>query len=571
MTLDITVTDLFCGAGGSSLGAEAMGARLVMAANHWRLAIETHNANFPNADHDCADISQVNPRRYPRTDVLIASPECTNHSQAKTKKVRATIWDPQADASEERSRATMWDVPRFAEHHRYELVIVENVVEARRWEPFGAWLAAMHSLGYEHRAVYLNSMVAHPTPQSRDRMYVVFWRKGNPAPDLEFRPRCWCWSCEAVVGGIQTWKRPDRASGKYRSQYTYRCPGCAGITAPLAWPAASAIDWSLPTPRIGDRERPLAPATVERIRAGLLRYGPAAIVQAAGHTYEREGYFRTWSPDQPIPTQTGTAQHALVLERGYGGHTNYGRRSRPVDLPLPTQTGNNTQALVVPLRTHGTALAADDEPMRTVVAGNQGQALVLPMREGRAAHPAEAAPISTVVASASEHALVTLRGTRPSSLEATMRPVTEPVGTISAGGVHHALLVRQFGGGAEMSKPVTQPTGTITGIDHHALIQPFTVDYHGQGRASDVRDPLPTQDTRDRHGLVQPAIAVEDCGFRMLEPHEIGRAMAFPDTYEVRGNKRERVRQYGNAVTPPVMTMLLERGIASLAGGREVA
>ena len=32
----ITVTDLFCGAGGSSLGAEAVpGVQLVMAANHW--------------------------------------------------------------------------------------------------------------------------------------------------------------------------------------------------------------------------------------------------------------------------------------------------------------------------------------------------------------------------------------------------------------------------------------------------------------------------------------------------------------------------------------------------------
>jgi site-specific DNA-cytosine methylase len=28
-----TITDLFCGAGGSSIGAEAAGARLVMAAN----------------------------------------------------------------------------------------------------------------------------------------------------------------------------------------------------------------------------------------------------------------------------------------------------------------------------------------------------------------------------------------------------------------------------------------------------------------------------------------------------------------------------------------------------------
>jgi len=192
VTQDITVTDLFCGAGGSSIGAEAAGARLRMAANHWRLAIETHNTNFPDADHDCADVSQVNPRRYPRTDVLIASPECTNHSSAKTRKAASTLWDPRAADEEERSRATMWDVPRFAEFHRYELVVVENVVEARRWAPFDAWLASMHALGYDHRAVYLNSMVAHPTPQSRDRLYVVFWRRGNRIPDLDFRPVAWC-------------------------------------------------------------------------------------------------------------------------------------------------------------------------------------------------------------------------------------------------------------------------------------------------------------------------------------------------------------------------------------------
>lgn len=45
-------------------------------------------------------------------------------------------------------------------------------------------------------------------------------------------------------------------------------------------------------------------------------------------------------------------------------------------------------------------------------------------------------------------------------------------------------------------------------------------------------------------------------------------AMAFDDGYVVLGNKRERVRQYGNAVTPPVMSLILERAIASLAGGR---
>jgi hypothetical protein len=56
---------------------------VVMAANHWKTAVEVHQAYFPLARHDMADISQADPRRYPRTDILLASPECTNHSQAR--------------------------------------------------------------------------------------------------------------------------------------------------------------------------------------------------------------------------------------------------------------------------------------------------------------------------------------------------------------------------------------------------------------------------------------------------------------------------------------------------------
>lgn len=94
--MTLTATDLFCGAGGSSLGAEWAGLELVMAANHWQTAVDVHQAHFPNAGHDVADISQADPRRYPRTDVLLASPECTNHSQARgvsRKRQDPSLWD----------------------------------------------------------------------------------------------------------------------------------------------------------------------------------------------------------------------------------------------------------------------------------------------------------------------------------------------------------------------------------------------------------------------------------------------------------------------------------------------
>ncbi|MFV0362233.1 MAG: DNA cytosine methyltransferase [Suipraeoptans sp.] len=122
MTLRTTfkVHDQFCGAGGSSLGVRRASERygggidVSLAMNHWKLAIETHSTNFPNTDHDCADMSAVDPRRYSSADLLITSPECTNHSLAKGVKrkyqnTQTLFGDLFCDPSAERSRATMWD------------------------------------------------------------------------------------------------------------------------------------------------------------------------------------------------------------------------------------------------------------------------------------------------------------------------------------------------------------------------------------------------------------------------------------------------------------------------------
>jgi DNA (cytosine-5)-methyltransferase 1 len=40
--------------------------------------------------------------------------------------------------------------------------------------------------------------------------------------------------------------------------------------------------------------------------------------------------------------------------------------------------------------------------------------------------------------------------------------------------------------------------------------------------------------------------------------------MAFPTDYIVLGNQGDQVKQYGNAVTPPVMRELVARCVASL-------
>jgi DNA (cytosine-5)-methyltransferase 1 len=553
----LTITDLFCGAGGSSSGAiQVPGVTVRMAANHWKLAVETHNTNHPDADHDCADISQTDPRRYPTTDILWASPECTNHSQAKGQ--RRADQQPDLfgqtlpDEAAERSRSTMWDVCRFVEAmklrgHPYKAFVVENVVDVRQWMFFDAWVMALRGAGYCLHFVYLNSMFAQgagaPAPQSRDRWYAVGHLAGNRCPDLNrwTRPQAWCPKCEKTVTGVQSWKRAESPWGRYKAQYVYRCPTprCHIEVYPGVLPAAVAIDWALAGERIGDRARPLAAKTVARIEAGLRRYARPIHLEAAGNTFERRPGVRTWPVDEPLKTIHTTASKALACPPMLvpaGGTWN--DSGTPVTEPFRTRTTRDTEALVVPVEGRdGISARLAVGPLRTQTARLQ-DALVVPMRANNTAKLA----------------------------------ATSPLDTVAAAGNHHALVMRNNtarGDQGQMSTPVDEPLRTLTTSGHQSLIRWDHVLYgYDSGDLRPVGQPAPTQTTVQGDALLGPNVAVDDCTFRMLEPHEIQLAMAFGADYQVLGNKRERVRQLGNAVTPPAARDLIAAVAESITGER---
>jgi DNA (cytosine-5)-methyltransferase 1 len=441
---DITVTDMFCGAGGSSTGAVAAGATVRLAMNHSRRALETHNLNHPNTTHVLADVSQANPYRYPPTDILIASPECTNHTLAqgvsRREQAQLGLWEQKApDPAAERSRCTMWDPLRFAEVHHYPLIILENVVDIRRWVMFEAWLHAWKSLDYAWEFVYFNSQFAHPTPQSRDRLYVVLWKRKNRKPDLALTPLAYCSDCGKDQPAVQSWKNPLKKWGKYGrgGQYVYCCPECTRIVTPYYYAAASAIDFSLPAERIGDRKQPLEENTLRRIETGLAHF-----------------------------------IHPFLLQLNKSND-----RYTRLDEPLPTQTTTNGLGIVLPF-------------------------------------------------------IVELHGT------STARMLAEPLSTVCAGGNHQGLVL---------------PKG-------------WWLNYNSNGQMHPLSEPLGTQPTKDRFALVQPGATptVEDCSFRMLTPEEIKTAMAFPKEYVITGTKKEQIWQLGNALTPPVMKLLMQRVLAAL-------
>lgn len=396
MSLHISMTDFFCGAGGSSTGAiQVPGVSIRCAANHWQLAVDTHNENHPDADHYCADLSQIHPKYFPKTTFGWFSPECTNHSQAKgQKRIDAQpdlFGDTLPDEAAERSRATMWDVVRFSEFHRYEVVFVENVVEAAKWAPFQAWLAAMDSLGYDHRLVMLNSMHAQlggpGAPQSRDRLYVVFWRRTNRAPDLErvVRPRAICPDC-GPINAMQVFKKPGNTVGRYRQQYMYRCPNvkCRNqVLEPAVRPAAEIIDWSLLGERLGDKPikkfvdkktgevsyGPLAPKTMARVHAGIDRYWLPLLVPVEG----REGK-EARPVSEPVRTMTTRDRHALLM-RNNTPRGNPAQMVTPVSEPMRTLTTEGHQSL---LSAERPTIDIDDVRFRMLEPHEQKRAMDFP-------------------------------------------------------------------------------------------------------------------------------------------------------------------------------------------------
>lgn len=321
MATNIDATDLFCGGGGSLEGLKQAGVRGMLAVNHWDLAVATHQKNHPEAEHDCADISQIDPRRYRRTTIMWASPDCTSHTKATGRKrdVTAHTSDGKILPTDpgERSRATMWDVVRFSEFHQYEAVIVENVIEATKWGPFRAWVMAMESLGYVGEMVWMSSAHASAggpaAATHRNRWYSVWTRRGAPRPDLATwtSPNGLCSHCSTYGRLVKWWKKGDDSEGGVYGatrQYLFRCGACSQLVDPQIVPASTAINTALVGRSVVERATGLAPRTLAKITSGLRKHAVDGIAQPF-IVELRGGGSSTRAVSEPMSTITAKGNH----------------------------------------------------------------------------------------------------------------------------------------------------------------------------------------------------------------------------------------------------------------------
>ncbi len=572
---EVDAIDVFCGYGGTSQGMKTAGVTVRAAANHNAVNLECYGRNFPETDLWQADLADpadpqvinrlgkkvagryLDPGDLPRARYAWFSPACTHHSPANAAKVferglqlamfeADDDWDEQSYVNSERSRVTMSCVLRYVAAAHPEIIAVENVIEVTKWGPgrngatFHWWMGELRKLGYEIQLCFLNSMFFPPCPQSRDRLYIVAHRKGNKAPDLDYRPTAYCTADQCggrIVSARQSWKKRTAAWvtdtwGKYGGQYNYRCPECQAIVHPAAWMALTAVDWTNLGPtlesRIAAGKKP-ADSTWERIRRAMEKYRYAPPVVLPAETVQAH----------QVPVAHGETVSTSNTGSAYRHAPN---RSRSAAEQLPTLAQRNTIGIVIdgaviPIRSGRSRSDALTDPTAAVMADGSRLALALTVRNtsiaeatSRSRHLTEPAwptePISAlivpnrtnnvashvgeamapVMTSATQTVVVTAAGNtaeRPGQTRA--RHVTEALFTQSTTAEHAVASIPVLRGDHPQEGHPGEPMDTIAGGNHHYLATGLFSKINGGPTSTawhPMSDPLNTITGRDTTGLV---------------------------------------------------------------------
>ncbi len=542
------IVDNFAGGGGASTGIElATGRSVDIAINHDPAAIAMHRANHPDTEHYCESVWDVDPREVVQgrpVGLVWLSPDCKHFSKAKGGK-----------PVEKGIRGLAWVAIRWAATVKPRVIMLENVEEFKTWGPlledgypdpkqkgrtFNSFVNALKRQGYEVQTKELRAC-DYGAPTIRKRLFMVARRDGKPivwpnpthgAPD----------SLEVLSGKLQPWRT-----------------------------AAEIIDWEIPAPSIFERKKPLAENTLRRIARGIQRFvvdSPNPFVMRVNFSGSNHHYCD--SIDEPLKTITSkngwgvvTPYIARIGQTGFGGD----RLQYQATDPLTTITTKAEHMLIMPHITKfrgGATGHAADEPLHTVTSG------------AGSARPAGTAHAMGMVA-----AFLTQYHTETNSKEVRGQELDKPVLTLDTSnryGMVTSHLIKLRGTCAD-GQPVTDPMPTITaGGLHVGEVRAFLLKYYGSADNGQHLDtPLHTVTTKDRFGLVTVEgvdYQIVDIGMRMLEPHELFAAQGFPSNYVIdvdtdgkKYSKSAQVARCGNAVPPPFAQALVRANLPELCTG----
>lgn len=490
------IVDNFAGGGGASTGIEmATGMSVDIAINHDPAAIEMHRLNHPDTQHYCESVWDVDPKeacRGRKVGLAWFSPDCKHFSKAKGGK-----------PVDKNIRGLAWIAVKWAIAVKPRVIMLENVEEFKTWGPltaegypdpekkgqtFKSFILSLESLGYKVEFKELRAC-DYGAPTIRKRFFMIARCDGHP-----------------IVWPKPTHGDPKNIEVKKGKLKPWRTAG-------------EIIDWSIGTPSIFDRKKPLSDNTLRRIARGIQRF--------------------VIDDPQPFIVRIG--------QTGFGGD----KLQYSLDKPLTTITTKAEHCLVTPyvlVNTSGHPGSSMNSPLKTITTGGH-HALVSPVLIQMGYGDTE--------------------GRRVLDLE-------KPLGTITAGGNKFALaaafIAKHYGGGyTGAGSNLKEPLSTITTVDHNALVAAFLTKYYGSDVGQSLNDPLHTITTKDRFGLVTlhgEPYRIVDIGMRMLQPHELYAAQGFPTNYLIdkyadgrKISKSEQVKRVGNSVPPDLPEALVRANL----------
>lgn len=593
---EINTVDLFCGAGGATTGLELALERLGLrhkglAINHWRVAVDTMQANHPDVDTKQMSIEEAVPADLVpggRVDFLWASPSCTHFSRALGGKPRSNqlraqpelilTWLDQLFVR----RLCVENVPEFVEWG--PLSAAGRPIESRKGACFRAWIAALEA-----------------------RNYLVEWRVLNCADygDATTRRRFFLQAVRRGCGRI-VWPEPEYAEDPQPSLFGPPLKRWRGIR--------ECLDLSDTGTSIFNRRTPLAKNTLRRVFVGLRKFcgldfqmdflgadgpdeprlrsteDPLATQPAGGNRtalvrsflVELRNHKTAASVDTPISAiATSGAHHglcsALVLDHFKNGE------AKPAGEPLGAQTTHDrysvVRAFAVDLSHPGEK--ADEgrvtdgaKPLKTATARNNTAAAFIVTEQAHNAPRSADKPIRAQTAVRKDYVVRPfVVGQNGSSAPHSVDDPCPTVTTTSRGIRVLTPLVLGQQGGAEC-RPVDKPSPTISTGGHVRLVKPVPVAVvdmsrpggPDSGHLGSVDEPIRTITTFDNlQGcfLMTEDGRIVDVRMRMLKPSELAAAHSFPKDYKLTGNRTEQVKQIGNSVPCRTAAAICEAALSA--------
>lgn len=177
----ISVIDLFCGAGGLSMGFKLAGYEIIAAAECNHAYSNTHKLNFPSSEIFTGDLVSMPPEKFAKTfnlekskvDVIIGGPPCQPFSNIGTPKINSLTKEGKK-ASDER-KYLFEPYLDYVEYFRPKVFLMENVPQLATKEGgrlFQAILKRVEAMKYVATWTILNA-VSYGVPQNRKRLFIV--------------------------------------------------------------------------------------------------------------------------------------------------------------------------------------------------------------------------------------------------------------------------------------------------------------------------------------------------------------------------------------------------------------